>query len=155
MKHDRPKNFKTDDDNVLKKDAQGTWKKREYVNRKNINNYVNVVDAGLEEKTSQRRGGPRRQNISLVPSDGAGFTGVCEGGDEPSRIFINISRVAPAHRRSIPSDEPSRSTRRTGWRNGESHTRPPRGTERNEGKREEAKGRGKVYGGVCHSSVHA
>lgn len=125
------------------------------MNRKNINNYVNVVDAGLEEKTSQRRGGPRRQNISLVPSDGAGFTGVCEGGDEPSRIFINISRVAPAHRRSIPSDEPSGSTRRTGWRNGESHRAVAQRNGESRGRRVEEKGRGKVYDGVCHGSVHA
>lgn len=75
------------------------------MNRKNINNYVNVAMCRAERRRREGRGGPRRQNISLVPSDGAGFTGVCGGGDGPSRIFINISRVAPAHHpASLPTN---------------------------------------------------
>lgn len=73
------------------------------MNRKNINNYVNAVMQGSAER--RWGGGPRRQNISLVPSDGAGLTGMCGGGDGPPRIFINISRVASAQRTaSLPTN---------------------------------------------------
>lgn len=54
---------------------------REKKNGRYINNYVNVVIQDSSERRREGgRGGPRRQNISLVPSDGAGSSGVCGWG---------------------------------------------------------------------------
>lgn len=80
-----------------------------------------------EEKERERESAQgwlsRRQNISLVPYDGAGSSGVWVGVD---LIFINISRVAHAQRAaSLPTNLRG------------PHVETDRGSEKRNGRKEE------------------
>lgn len=84
------------------------------------------------EKNRERERGrqgwlSRRQNISLVPYDGAGLSGgVGGGGPYFYQYLASCARAA----RSIPSDEPSRSTRRNRQRERKKKWEEKRGRER-------------------------